>query len=102
MTRILVLGEFRADRLVPPLVRSGAEVTVLGFEDLTGFLDPRGVCGALPRDLTDESLSALLKKHDADTAVPNMSSPGQEQLLALYARVRDRMLVHSEPFATLA
>ncbi|MGK5637938.1 hypothetical protein ACSNOK_06400 [Streptomyces sp. URMC 126] len=102
MTRILVLGEFRADRLVPPLVRSGAEVTVLGFEDLTGFLDPRVSCGALPRDLTDESLSALLKEHDADIVVPNMSSPGQEQLLTLYARTRGGMAVHSQPFATLA
>lgn len=107
MTRVLVLGEFRADRLVPALTRSGAQVTVLGFADLTGFLDPRVACAPLPKDLTEESLRALVEGHRADTVVAGVSSPGQEQLLTLYARVgrsvgARRMPVHSEAFATLA
>ncbi|MFD3513061.1 hypothetical protein [Streptomyces sp. NPDC058657] len=107
MTRVLVLGEFRADRLVPALLRSGAQVTVLGHTDLTGFLDSRVSCALLPRGLTEASLRALLDQHRADTVVPAMASPGQEQLLALYARVGHsaggrRMPVHSEAFAALA
>ncbi|MGW7417274.1 hypothetical protein [Streptomyces sp. NPDC054863] len=107
MRRVLVLGEFRADRLVPPLLRSGAQVTVLGFADLTGFLDPRVTCAPLPKELTGEALRVLIDAHRADTVVAGMSSPGQEQLLALYARVGrcvgyGRMPVHSEAFATLA
>ncbi|SHL35917.1 hypothetical protein [Streptomyces yunnanensis] len=107
MKRVLVLGEFRADRLVPALARSGAQVTVLGFADLTGFLDPRVTCGTLPKELTSESLSALVDEHQADTVVASVSSPGQEQMLTLYARVGRsvgprRMPVHSEAFATLA
>ncbi|MBT2511930.1 hypothetical protein J7I98_40560 [Streptomyces sp. ISL-98] len=107
MTRVLVLGEFRADRLVPALTRSGAQVTVLGFADLTGFLDPRVTCAPLPKELTAESLRALVDEHRADTVVASMSSPGQEQMLTLYARAGRslgprRMPVHSEAFATLA
>ncbi|MEU8892268.1 hypothetical protein [Streptomyces sp. NPDC048442] len=119
MRRVLVLGEFRADRLVPPLLRAGAHVTVLGFADLTGFLDPRVTCAPLPKALTEEDLRVLIDEHRADLVVPGMSSPGQEQMLTLYARVGHsdgrsvsrsvgrfdggaRMPVHSAAFATLA
>lgn len=108
--RVLVLGEFRADRLVPAFTRCGASITVLGFADLTEFLGPAVRCALLPADLSEESLHALLDKQQADTIVPNMSSPGQEQMLTLYARVgAGRRLaggrpvtVHSEDFAMLA
>lgn len=107
--RVLVLGEYRADRLVPELTLAGAEVTVLGFQDLTGFLDPKVRCGTLPANATVESLRALLAEYEADVAIPNVSSPGQEQLLTVYARLGaelcecgPRVLVHSPEFATLA
>ncbi|MCY0950467.1 ATP-grasp domain-containing protein [Streptomyces sp. H27-S2] len=107
--RVLVLGEFRVDRLVPVLERSGADVTVLGFGDLTGFLRPEVTCAPLPPDLTEETLMFVLERYRADTVVPNMASPGQEQMLALYARLGARlrdgdrhMPVHSKKFAALA
>ncbi len=105
--RVLVLGEFRVDRLVPALVRAGAEVTVCGSADLTGFLGPGIGCAPLPKHPTENSLRTLVDEHQADIVVANMSSPGQEQMLTLYARVGrsvgpGRMPVHSEAFATLA
>ncbi len=109
MKRVVVLGEFRADRLIPPLVQAGAEVVVLGFVELSSFLGSEVVCGSLPGDLTERDLLLLLQGYDADIAIPNMNSPGQEQMLPVYARAAAqwratgrRMLVHSEEFATLS
>ncbi|WP_189449730.1 ATP-grasp domain-containing protein [Streptomyces abikoensis] len=108
-TRVVVLGEFRADRLVPGLRRAGAEVVVLGFAELDGFLGPDVVCGGLPATLSEPVLLRLLDRHDADVAVPNPGCPGQEQFLPVYARVRSllrgtgrRLHGHAEEFATLA
>lgn len=106
---MVVLGEFRADRLVPRLRRAGAEVVVLGFAGLDGFLGPGVVCGRLPTALSGPILLRLLDDHDADVAVPNMGCPGQEQFLPVYARARSllrgtarRVHAHSEEFAVLA
>ncbi|MDT0447491.1 hypothetical protein [Streptomyces hesseae] len=108
-TRVVVLGEFRADRLVPRLRRAGAEVVVLGFAELDGFLGPGVVCGRLPDTLGEPALMRLLDDHDADVAVPNMGCPGQEQFLPVYARARSslrgtgrRVHGHAEEFAVLA
>ncbi|MFB7631351.1 ATP-grasp domain-containing protein [Streptomyces sp. NPDC056149] len=107
--RVVLLGEHRADRMVPPFRRAGAEVVVLGFVDLDAFLGPGAVCGKLPPELTDAGLLSLLCEYDADLAVANMGQIGQERLLPVYARVGatwrstgHRMLAHSEDFAWLA
>ncbi|MEV5140306.1 hypothetical protein AB0K71_25130 [Streptomyces syringium] len=109
--RVVVLGEFRVDRLVPPLVRGGADVVVLAFAGLEAFLGPGVECGTLPTALSEEALLRLLGDHgaDADIALPNLGCPGQEQFLPVYARAAARtqaagrrMPVHSADFAALA
>ncbi|MCF3102031.1 hypothetical protein IPZ58_10585 [Streptomyces roseoverticillatus] len=106
---MLVLGEFRADRLLPPLLRAGAEVVVLGFAPriapfLASSLGADVVCGELPAALSEEDVLRLLGHWRADVAVPGMGCPGQE--LPLYARAAHRwrttgrrMPVHPEGFA---
>ncbi|WP_424893217.1 ATP-grasp domain-containing protein [Streptomyces sp. XH2] len=113
MMRVLVLGEFRADRLLPPLLRAGAEAVVLGFSPriapfLAASLGADVVCGELPAALSEEDVLRLLAHWRADVAVPNMGCPGQEQLLPLYARTASRwraagrrMPVHPDGFAEL-
>ncbi|MBH1937369.1 hypothetical protein I5Q34_24395 [Streptomyces sp. AV19] len=107
--RVVLLGEFRADRVVPPLRSAGADVVVLGFADLGSFLGNGVVCGRLPARLGERALLRLLDDHGADVAVPNMGCPGQEQFLPVYASAAARwrgagraMPVHPEGFATLA
>ncbi len=107
--RVVVLGEFRADRLVPPLRQGGAEVVVLASVVLESFLGPGVECGVLPTSLSEPALLRLLADHGADVAVPNLGCPGQEQFLPVYARATvglratgRRMPVHSERFARLA
>ncbi|WP_439679167.1 hypothetical protein [Embleya sp. MST-111070] len=107
--RVVVLGEYRADRLVGPLRRAGAEVVVLGFLDLAAYLGPDVLCGRLPADASDDTILALLDDWRADITIPNMCSPGQEQALRGYARIGPRrrasgheMPVHSREFAVLA
>ncbi|MFC5148881.1 hypothetical protein [Streptomyces aureoversilis] len=107
MVRVVVLGEFRADRLVPALRGVGTEVTVLGFADLTSFLGPGTACGELPTALDERGTLQLLEDHGADVAVPNPGCPGQEQFLPVYSRAASRlrgggcrMPVHPEGFAT--
>ncbi|WP_335581396.1 ATP-grasp domain-containing protein [Streptomyces sp. KLMMK] len=109
MVRVVVLGEFRADRVVLPLRQGGAEVTVLGFTDLASFLGPGVACAQLPAVLDEDALLRLLDVCRADIALPNMGCHGQEQFLPVYARaaprVREagcRMPVHGETFALLA
>ncbi|GHG78723.1 ATP-grasp domain-containing protein [Streptomyces griseocarneus] len=109
MVRVVVLGEFRADRVVAPLRRGGAEVTVLGFADLAPFLGPGVACAELPSALDGHALLRLLHACRADVALPNLGCHGQEQFLPVYARaasrVREagcRMPVHAEEFALLA
>ncbi|MEV4921508.1 hypothetical protein [Streptomyces roseoverticillatus] len=111
---MLVLGEFRADRLLPPLLRAGAEAVVLGFAPriaafLASSLGAEVVCGELPTTLSEQDVLRLLAHWRADVAVPNMGCPGQEQFLPLYARAAPRwrtadrrMPVHREGFAELA
>ena len=107
--RAVVLGEYRAERLVTPLRRAGLQVTVLGFADLGSSFEFGVDCGKLPPDLTDDTLVSLLGELDADIVIPNVNSPGQEQFLMHYANVGPhwqaigrKMLVHSVRFATLA
>ncbi|GAA0424475.1 hypothetical protein [Streptomyces luteireticuli] len=104
--RVVVLGEFRADRVVPPLRSGGADVVVLGFADLGAFLGDGVVCGRLPGRLGEQSLLRLLDAYGADVAVPNMGCRGQEQFLPVYASAAARwhgaMPVHPPGFATLA
>jgi hypothetical protein len=107
--RVVLLGEHRADRMVPPLRRGGADVVVLGFVDLDELLDGEASCGKLPADLTDAGLQSLLREYDAELAVANPGQIGQERMLPVYARGAAawrasgrRMLAHSEEFARLA
>jgi hypothetical protein len=107
--RVVLLGEHRADRMVPRLQCIGAEVVVLGFVELDAFLGPEVVCGKLPPELTDRGLLSLLSDYGADLVIPNMGQIGQERMLPVYARVGSawrsagrHMLVHSEDFARLA
>lgn len=107
--RVVVLGEFRADRLVPSLQRAGADVVVLGFVELETFLGPDIVCGILPADLTDEGLRSILDHYNADIAIPNPGLIGQERMLPVYAWVARghnaagrHLPVHSPEFAVLA
>ncbi|UQI45186.1 ATP-grasp domain-containing protein [Streptomyces sp. HU2014] len=109
MVRVVVLGEFRADRVVAPLSRGGAEVTVLGCADPAPFLGPEVTCAELPSVLDGHELLRLLDACRADVALPNMGCHGQEQFLPVYAhaapRVRGtgcRMPVHAAAFARLA
>ncbi|PSJ30057.1 hypothetical protein B7P34_03400 [Streptosporangium nondiastaticum] len=114
MMRVLVLGEFRADRLLPPLLRPGAEAVVLGFAPrlapfLAASLGADVLCGELPAALGEQDVPRLLAHWRADVAVPNTGCPGQEQFLPLYARAAHqwriaerRMPVHPEGFAELA
>ncbi|MGK5544807.1 hypothetical protein ACSNOH_08750 [Streptomyces sp. URMC 127] len=114
MMRVVLLGEFRADRLLPPLLRGGAEAVVLGFAPrlapfLASSLGRDVVCGALPAALREQDVPRLLAHWRADVAVPNAGCPGQEQFLPLYARTAPRwrtagrhMPVHAEAFAELA
>ncbi|MEU1313042.1 ATP-grasp domain-containing protein [Streptomyces cinnamoneus] len=115
MVRVVILGEFRVDRLVPTLRDGGAEVTVLGSVDLGSFLGPGVTCGELPAVMSEQALLHLLRDHRADVALPNMGCRGQEQFLLSYARAASRvraagaglgagcrMPVHSERFALLA
>ncbi|MEU1674711.1 hypothetical protein ABZ752_22180 [Streptomyces roseifaciens] len=109
MVHVIVLGEFRADRVVLPLRRGGAEVTVLGSTDLASFLGPGVACAQFPAVLDEDALLRLLAVCRADIALPNMGCHGQEQFLPVYARaaprVREagcRMPVHGETFALLA
>ncbi|WP_190111086.1 ATP-binding protein [Streptomyces cinnamoneus] len=111
VVRVVVLGEFRGDRLVPPLRDGGADVTVLGFVDAGSFLGPGVTCGELPAAMDEQVLLHLLREYRADVALPNMGCPGQEQFLPAYARAATRMRaagagcrmpVHSERFALLA
>ncbi|MBB4887396.1 ATP-grasp domain-containing protein [Streptomyces netropsis] len=109
MMRVVVLGEFRADRLVPLFEQRGADVAVLAFVGLEAFLGPGVECGMLPTELSECALLRLLDAYGADVAVPNLGCPGQEQFLPVYARAAPRvwaagrrMPVHSEGFATLA
>ncbi|RKN77263.1 hypothetical protein D7231_00510 [Streptomyces klenkii] len=114
MMRVVVLGEFRADRLLPPLLHAGAEVVLLGRAAgiapfLSSALGADVVCGELPAVLSEQDVLRLLAHWRADVAVPGMGCPGQEQLLPLYARAASRrrtagprMAVHAEGFAELA
>ncbi|MFI9202863.1 hypothetical protein [Streptomyces sp. NPDC053048] len=109
MVHMVVLGEFRADRLAPALRSGGAKVTVLGFADLTSFLGPGTACGELPAELDESGLLRLLNDCGADVAVPNMGCQGQEQFLPVYSRAASRlrgagchMPVHPETFAVPA
>ncbi|MFI2186210.1 hypothetical protein [Streptomyces sioyaensis] len=95
--------------MISPLTQAGAEVVVLGFADLSSCFGTDITCGNLPPDLTDEALETLLRGYKADLAIPNMNSPGQEQMLPTYARfgprwqaARGKLPVHSEEFALLA
>ncbi|MFD0385501.1 hypothetical protein ACFQ2B_33995 [Streptomyces stramineus] len=107
--RVVVLGEFRVDRLVPRLREGGADVVVLAFVELTSFLGPGVEYGALPTALSERALLELLGDYGADLVVPNPGCPGQEQFLPVYARAAEglraagkRVPVHAEAFATLA
>lgn len=107
--RVVVLGEFRADRLVSPLQRAGADIVVLGFVELETFLGPDIVCGILPADLTDDALRSILDHYGADIAIPNPGLIGQERMLPVYARVARghntagrHLPAHSPEFAVLA
>ncbi|MFJ5035110.1 hypothetical protein ACIQB5_45410 [Streptomyces sp. NPDC088560] len=107
--RVVLLGEHRADRMVPPLACAGAEVVVLSFVDLDELLGGEASCAKLSAELTDAGLLSLLREHDADLAVANLGQIGQERMLPVYARVGAawrargrRMLAHSEEFARLA
>ncbi|MEU7134927.1 hypothetical protein [Streptomyces sp. NPDC046261] len=109
MTRVVVLGEFRVDRLVAPLRRGGADVVVLTSVELESFLGPDVECGVLPSALNERAVVRLLGEYGADIAVPNLGCPGQEQFLPVYARAAAclraagrRMPVHSAGFAGLA
>ncbi|MEU1372208.1 hypothetical protein ABZ442_00910 [Streptomyces triculaminicus] len=107
--RVVVLGEFRVDRLIPPLRQDGADVTVLASVGLESFVEPGVECGVLPAALSEGVLTRLLGDYGADVAVPNLGCLGQEQFLPVYARVAAgaraaglRMPVHAEGFAMLA
>ncbi|MGW2598679.1 hypothetical protein [Streptomyces klenkii] len=114
MMRVVVLGEFRADRLLPPLLHAGAEVVLLGRATgiapfLASALGADVVCGELPAVLCEQDVLRLLAHWRADVAVPSMGCLGQEQLLPLYACAASRrgtaglrMAVHTEGFAELA
>ncbi|MBT2382886.1 FAD-dependent monooxygenase [Streptomyces sp. ISL-11] len=88
--RVVVLGEFRVDRLVPPLARGGADVVVLAFVGLEAFLGPGVECGVLPTALREGTLLRLLRHYGADIAVPNLGCAGQEQFLPDPSRLRSR------------
>ncbi|WP_157868636.1 hypothetical protein [Streptomyces caatingaensis] len=107
--RVVVLGEFRSDRVVPVLRSGGADVVVLGFADPSALLGDGVVCGRLPEDVREEPLLRLLDGLGADVVVANPGCPGQEQFLPVYASVAARWReaggaapVHPAGFAALA
>ncbi|GHF65561.1 hypothetical protein GCM10010218_53830 [Streptomyces mashuensis] len=107
--RVVVLGEFRADRLVAPLSSGGADVVVLGGTELGSLLGPDVACAQLPDSLSEQGTLRLLTGLGADVAVPNMGCYGQEQFLPVYAAAACRfrsegkgMPAHPPGFAMLA
>ncbi|GAA3465154.1 hypothetical protein GCM10018963_71670 [Saccharothrix longispora] len=99
----MLLGEYRAERLIAPLRAAGAEVVVLGGPDLGPWFGDDVRVGRLPAEPTDDALAALLRHWSPDLAVPNVRSPGQEQHLPVYSRLRGPGLpVHPPVFADLA
>ncbi|MGM1065091.1 hypothetical protein, partial [Saccharothrix sp. Mg75] len=101
--KVVLLGEYRAERLVAPLRAAGAEVVVLGGPDLGPWFGDDVPVGHLPVEPTDEAVADLLRHWAPDLAVPNVRSPGQEQHLPVYARLGGpRLPVHPPAFADLA
>ncbi|MFC6022174.1 hypothetical protein ACFP2T_39205 [Plantactinospora solaniradicis] len=107
--RAVLLGEYRAERLAVPLRQANADVVVLGSTDVRSCLAADVRFGELPVDATADRLVALLRGYDADIAIPNVTSPGQERMLPAYAgvarrwqRLGRRMLAHPSGFAALA
>jgi carbamoylphosphate synthase large subunit len=106
VARILLLGEYHAERIVSALREYGhADIVICGFHDVSGH-----VGGVRHRDLPSpagvDDILALLDEEAPDLVLPNVYPRGQEQMLTTYAEVAQRwggvMPVHSPEFAELA
>jgi hypothetical protein len=81
---VLLLGEYRAQRLVAPLSKAGARVVVLGSRDVSAAVGADVDCGLLPKQLTPHDVVRTLALYPAEVALPNPYPLGQEQLLRPY------------------
>lgn len=82
---VLLLGEYRAERLVAPLRDAGVQVVVLGSRDVSAAVGPDVECGLLAKEMTPQDVVRTLAKYPAGVALPNPYPLGQEQLLRPYA-----------------
>jgi carbamoylphosphate synthase large subunit len=98
----LILGDYKLDRLVAPLVRRGYQVAVWSAQQ------PPRACGAPVRwhrrtsEITEDTAGAIVREVQPDLVLPNIYGETEEHALLSYATVADgRWYVHPPPFAEI-
>ncbi|MBB5919171.1 hypothetical protein FHR81_000200 [Actinoalloteichus hoggarensis] len=107
--RIAVIGEFRADRIVDAITRSGHhDLVLLGPTDVAGYVGRRTRHRYLPACAEPEDLLAVWAEEHVELVIPSLHPADQERLLPSLAAAADRWrdlggsaVVHSTRFAAL-
>ncbi|MFG3001338.1 hypothetical protein [Streptomyces sp. NPDC048340] len=110
VVRVLVVGEYRADRFVAALARRTAVEAVLGGPtDVSADVGPGCGYRYLPADAGHQELAVLLEDERPDLVAPCLYPLGQEQMLPALARacgprqgLRRGWVVHPDTFARLS
>jgi hypothetical protein len=85
--KILILGRYKAERLLAPFLAAGATDVVLWADSDPG-IDTHGASFQyvpMDRQAAPEDIVELLAEVKPDIAVPNVSGEGEEQLILAYA-----------------
>ncbi|APU20642.1 hypothetical protein [Actinoalloteichus sp. GBA129-24] len=107
--RIAVIGEFRADRVVDAITRSGHhDLVLLGPTDVADYVGRRARHRHLAASAEPEDLLAVWTEEDVELVIPSLYPVDQEQLLPSLAAAADawrgpgrHAVVHSTRFADL-
>ena len=94
--KVLILGHYKLDRLLAPLLAGGATDVVL-WSDSDPGIDTHGASFQyipMDRSASPEDIVALLAEVRPDIAVPNVSGEGEEQLILVYAQAAERAAPH--------
>ena len=107
MAKVLLLGEYHAERIVSAVREYvDADIVICGFDDVSGHVGGRVRHRDLFGSASADDILRLLDDEAPDLVLPNVYPRGQEQLLTVYAEVarrwRGMMPVHSPEFAELA
>lgn len=107
MTKIVVFGEYKLERMIEPLHRMGCDEIVVYTEvPLNGMVPPAVAQRSLRADCTRDDVLRVLEDEAPDVATTSMYALTQEQLLPVYAAAAagwaGRFVVHPPRFAELA